>query len=317
MNVTELILLLSEVTGIGDKTIAAVLHRNALLRRTPGQFIALGADRWVEEYGFRRDAAVALDGVARSGLHGATTLAREMHKAGIRLLTVQDAASPNRHIESLEDPPPVIYAYGSLSLADAPLFAAANSNGAGEEALAATDRAAEAAIGCGWSPVTGHNRVPYQRPALVSRRNGGRVCYVLDRGMFEAFGGDMSRELFPAARIWSPAYDPDCDLTLSPFPLRAHGLAVHNRRRDELIFGIARVVFVGAVRPGGQMERACRQAVARGVAVLLVGPEAESDAEWIEFGARRVEPAQLASILDGVLGMGHNRTTPPSAAGQI
>jgi hypothetical protein len=115
--------------------------------------------------------------------------------------------------------------------------------------------------------------------------------------MFEAFGGDLGRELFPAARIWSPAYDPACDLTVSPFPLRAHSLAVHNQRRDAILFGLARAVFVGEVRPGGQMERECRRALSRGVPVFLAGPESDRDAVWLDFGARRITPEQISTHL--------------------
>lgn len=297
MDTIELVLLLSEVSGVGEKTLAAVLHRNAVLRRAPETFLALNADRLVEEYGFRREAAQEVVSLSAAAREKAAATAREMRRGTIQLLTSLDAAYPRRLLESLDDPPPVLYAYGRLDLLDAPLFAVANSNGASEEAMAACDRAAAAALSNGWWPITGHNRVPYQRPALVSRRNGGRVCYVLDRGMFEAFGGDLRRELFPAARIWSPAYDPACDLTLSPFSLRAHSLADHNRRRDELIFGMARAVLVGEVREGGQMERECRRALSRGCPVFLVGPEREGDAAWLDFGARRIPVDQLPSAL--------------------
>ena len=178
-----------------------------------------------------------------------------------------------------------------------PLFAVANSNGASEEALASTDRAAETAMAAGLHPVTGHNRQAYQRPALVARRNGGRVCYVLDRGLLEAFGNDLSRELFPAARIWSPAYDPACDLTLSPFPLRAHSLADHNSRRDSLIFALADTVIVGEIRQAGRMERECLAALRRGRPVYLAGPANDTDAGLIAAGAGRAEPSSFAATL--------------------
>src|SRR5207245_2863113 len=116
------------------------------------------------------------------------------------LITLRDASYPRRLAERLDVPPPVLFLYGNAPLLDSPLFAVANSNGASEPALAAGDRAAEAALAAGWSLVTGHNRIPYQRPALAVRRNGGRILYVLDRGLRQGFGGDLSRALFPAAR---------------------------------------------------------------------------------------------------------------------
>jgi hypothetical protein len=105
------------------------------------------------------------------------------------------------------------------------------------------------------------------------RRNGGRVCYVLDRGIVEAFGGDLSRALFPAARIWGPAYDPECDLYIAPFAPNAHGIAANNRRRDSLIFALADVIVAGELRPGGRMEAECQAAKRRGMPVLAIGED--------------------------------------------
>jgi hypothetical protein len=108
--------------------------------------------------------------------------------------------------------------------------------------------------------VTGHNRPPYQRAALAALRFGGKVCYVLDRGLLEAFSNDLRRELFPAAHVWSRQYDPATTLTLTPYPLRAHGIAIHNRRRDELVFALADTIVAGEIRPGGQMDHHLRAA---------------------------------------------------------
>jgi predicted Rossmann fold nucleotide-binding protein DprA/Smf involved in DNA uptake len=289
MDSVELILLVSAVPGIGEKSLGAILHRNAVLRRTPDEFLRRPANELTAEYGVRRDAAELIASLGRERIQEASRLAREIRRAGIAVLTSQDAVYPKRLLAALDDPPPVLYTYGNLDLVDGRLFAVANSNGAGEDALAATDRAAEAAIEAGWHPVTGHNRQAYQRPALVARRTGGRVCYVLDRGLLEAFGNDLSRELFPAARIWSPAYDPACDLSLSPFPLRAHSLADHNSRRDSLIFALSDAVIVGEVRAGGRMERECIVALRRGKPVVLVGPERDGDKRLVAEGAKRLD----------------------------
>jgi len=298
MDSDELILMLSATQGIGEKTLASVLHRNAVLRRTPREFLALNVDALVEEYGFRRDAAQQFVQRDSNIEDVAVSAAREMRRAGIRIITLQDATYPSQLLNAMDDPPPVLYAYGRLELLSRPLFAVANSNNASEEALTATDRAAEAALRAGWHPVTGHNRIPYQRTALVARRNGGRICYVLDRGIFEAFGGDLSKELFPAARIWSPAYDPDSDLTISCFPLWAHGLAVHNQRRDSIIFAMAGAIFAGDVRTGGQMERNCRFALAREVPVYTFDSANERLAA---DGAMHSEPHDVGSLLPALL----------------
>lgn len=300
MDTTELVLLLSEVPGVGDKTMEAVLRRCATLRHAPDDFLRLSPAQLTADYGLRREIAARLNAAARTQREAATATAKRLRRAGVSVLTLLDAIYPPRLLQNMDDPPSVLYAYGRLDLLEGPLFAVANSNDAPEEALAAGDAAASAALAYGWSPVTGHNRPAYQRPALVARRSGARICYLLDRGLLEAFGDDLTRELFPAARIWSPAYDPASDLTLSPFGLRDHGIAHHNRRRDALIFALADVVFVGSVRSGGQMERGCLDARARGKPVFLVGPESKAESRLLEAGAQRVEAgdaARLAEIL--------------------
>jgi len=299
MDTTELVLLLSEVPGIGDKTVESIVRRNAVLRRTPDEFLRLTAAQLAADYGIRHEVGARLVESARTRREEVAATAKHLRRAGVHVLTLLDATYPPRLLQSLDNPPPVLYAYGNLDLLAKPLFAVANSNGAEEEALAAGDAAAAVALSCGWFPVTGHNRPAYQRPALVARRNGGRICYVLDRGLLEAFGGDLTRELFPAARIWSPTYDPASDLTLSPFSLRAHGIALHGRRRDALIFALADAIFVGAIRPGGQMERGCLEARACGKPVFLVGRRGEAEAVLLEAGAARVDVESIAEMLKG------------------
>jgi hypothetical protein len=293
MDTAQLVLLLSEAPGIGDKSLGAILRRNAVLRRSPEEFLGLSVAALTEEYGLRPEAAKQIGKITPALRDAAAATAKSVRRSGIQMLTLLDAVYPERLLQRLDDPPPVLYAYGYLSLLKSKTFAVANSNGASEEALAAGDQATEAAIQAGWWPVTGHNRPAYQRPALVARRNGGRICFFLDRGLLEAFGGDLSRDLFPAARIWSPSYDPERDLTLSPFPLRAHSLAAHNRKRDALIFAIADVIFAGHVRPGGQMEQNCLNALAQDRLVYLLGEEAMWNESLVEAGAVAVPETLL------------------------
>jgi DNA processing protein len=256
--------------------------------------MALNADALIEEYGFKREVALGLVKSRSQALDKSASTAREMRRAGIRMVTVQDATYPSRLLNAMENPPPVLYAYGRLELLNRPLFAVANSNDASEEFLALGDKAAEAALQAAWYPVTGHNRIPYQRTALVARRSGSHICYVLDRGIFEAFGGDLSKELFPAARIWSPAYDPDRDLTLSCFPLWAHNVAVHNQRRDSIIFALASAIIAGDVRSGGQMEKLCRNALSRECPVYTLNSEND---RLIGSGAVPATPQDIPTLL--------------------
>lgn len=297
MDTTELILLLMETPEIGEKTTLSVLRRNAQAGRSADDFMGLSQRDLAQEYGIRRSIAVQILDSGSNARIDSLALHRVFMRAGVRVVTIMDATYPVRLLDRMQDPPPVLLAYGNHALLNDRLFAVANSNGAREEALLAGDRAAEAALKEGWSLATGHNRVAWQRPALVMRRNGGRVCYVLDRGMLPGFGGDLSRALFTAARIWGPAYDPSTDLTLSCFAPRAHGIAANNRRRDALIFALADIIMAGEIRTGGQMERECIAALRRGQRVLLCGAKREADSLLLEAGAQRTDIDSLSRIL--------------------
>ena len=289
--------MLLETPGIGWKTLAAVLRRNAVTRRTPEEFLQLPPSALAEEYGIRRPAAGVLQGRIRAGAEPAMELTRWLSKNGVGVVTLLDATYPRELAERLDEPPPALFLYGSPSLLGVSRFAVANSNGAPEEALSAADAAVETAIESGLVLVTGHNRAAYQRPALAARRNGGRVIYVLDRGLRHGFGGDLSRALFPAARIWGPSFDPACDLAISPFPLRAQGIAANNRRRDSVVFALADRLLAGYVRPGGQMEAECRAALGRGQRVLLHKSAAET------VGAEKADLRDRDAVR-GFLGIG-------------
>lgn len=285
MDTTQLILLLSSVPGIGEHTLARLLRRNAVLRRSPEELLALNPTSLMRDYELRQEVAERVAGLTASQRRHAEEMARQMHRTGVQVITFLDAAYPPRLLHRMKELPPVLYVFGNLNLLSQPLFAIANSNGASEEVLSYGDVVARVAIECGWIPITGHNRVPYQRPALVARRNSKPVCYVLDRGILEAFGSDLSKDLFAAARIWNPIYDPSCDLTLSPFPMTAHMIAANNRRRDAIIFALADAVFVGDVRPGGRMEEACLSAQVQGTPVFVMVPESLQSKRLKDAGA--------------------------------
>jgi hypothetical protein len=280
MENSQLVLLLSGARGVGPRTMTEILRRNAVARRTPDEFARMRSEDLCSEYALRRPVAEAIVTALRSRLAWASATLRELDRAGTQVVTLVDASYPPRLLDVLDHPPPVLYALGPLGLLEEPLFAVANSNGAGEAALAASDRAAAVAVREGWVPVTGHNRTAYQRSALVARRNGSQLCYVMDRGLRYAFGGDLTREVFAAARIWSPSFDPSRDLALSPFGPDEHGTCGNNRRRDELVFALAWAVVRGYVRPAGRMEAACDSARSRGVPIIAAdAPDTEVAAE--------------------------------------
>jgi hypothetical protein len=298
MNTTQFLLLLMETPGIGDQTITTVLRKNAVLRREPDGMMGMPVDSLVKEYGIRRPAAESLIRRAGDKNERLEAAAKLMSTNGISLITLVDAIYPARLTQRMVDPPPLLFAYGNLSMLDKPLLGIANSNGAREESLAACDRAVEIAAGLGWTVVTGHNRVEYQRPALAAKRNGASICYVLDRGLIQGFGGDLTRDLFPAARIWGPAYDPLADLSLSQFGLHRNGNVASNRRRDSLVFSLADAIFAGSVKPRGIMEKECVRAMERRCPVLFDSAGIGSSGSLAQIGARAVDFDELQSILE-------------------
>jgi hypothetical protein len=300
MDATQLILLLVDTPGIGEKTIAAILRRNAITRREPNEMVAFSEEDLVREYGIRPSAAKQFKLRAESESERLRDTARLLSRSGISLVTCLDAAYPAHLAQRMVDPPPIMFSYGNSSLFQKPLLAIANSNVAGEDALAACDRAVEIAVELGWSLVTGHNRIEYQRPALAAKRNGAGICYVLDRGLIQGFGGDLSRDLFPAARIWGPAYDSDSDLSISPFGIYAHGNLAGNRKRDALIFALADAVFSGHIRSGGEMERQCAGALNRGCHVFRDIDQSEPSEFLESIGTRAISAKDFRSILGGL-----------------
>ncbi|MCC6730087.1 MAG: hypothetical protein IT208_12185 [Chthonomonadales bacterium] len=290
MDLVELALTLGEVPGIGPRTLAAVLRRGAVLRLAPDDVLRLPAGDLASALGIHRPAAEALASSGSRLAARAAQDARMLRRAGVRVVTLLDATYPRALLSRLDDPPPVVFASGDLSVLERPLFAVATSNDAPEAALRAGDAAAEAAVAAGWAPLTGHNRVAYQRPALVARRHGAPIGFVLDRGIAEAFGGDYRRDLFAALRIWPGAERADRDLALSTFGIRDHGSVLNNRRRDALIFALSQAVFATCVRPRGEMERHCLRALRSGRPVYLVGGNGGASEPLARAGAAALDP---------------------------
>src|SRR5438093_7995022 len=147
--------MLLETPGIGWRTLASILRRNSVARRSADEFLRLSPEQMAEEYGIRKAAAARLCTGIRSQRERAEEQAKWLARSGVNLLTILDATYPPQLSQRLEDAPPVIFAYGNLGLLARRKFAVANSNGAPEEALAAADSATETAIESGFVLVTG------------------------------------------------------------------------------------------------------------------------------------------------------------------
>ncbi|MGC8667054.1 MAG: DNA-processing protein DprA [Chthonomonadales bacterium] len=291
-SIVHLVLLLMETPGVGPRAVASVLRRAAVLRTCPEAVMRAPPTVLAEQYGLGRKQAERFAQLAREHRTVVWDMARWLSRNGVAVVTLSDASYPQRLLGHMADPPPVLFLYGEASLLDGTLFAVANSNKAPEPMLKACDRAAEEANDAGLILVTGHNRLEYQRPALAVRRNGGSVCTVLDRGLVPGFGGDLTRPLFAAARIWSCVFDVRKELALTPFALHDYGIGANNRKRDELIFALADVIYAGFLLRGGRMEYFCTQAAARGAVVRYVadGPPRGSPGDASARASFRVPP---------------------------
>jgi len=276
MDHAALVLALMGVEGVGEATILRLARRARELGQAPEDIVRSGARALEDLYGLAREQAEAIstEGLRRWPL--ACDQATAYRREGVRVLLSIDQEYPARVLRRMPSPPPVLMLYGNAALLQEPLFAVACSNGAPEAALAAIDAAGAAAVDARWRPATGHNRAPYQRAALAARRYGAPVCYVLDRNLTEGFGGDLRRELFGAARIWSPTFQPSEDLALAPVLPNEHGGRDAGRRRDEVAFALASLVLAAYVSPGGTMDRLVRRALGDGVAVAAITEPAAS-----------------------------------------
>ena len=196
----------------------------------------------------------------------------------LHLFTQSSAAYPAK-LERFDDtPPPILYALGNVALLDLPQnasgsrfsFTVAVSNDAVTSSLDRADEIANALIIAGGVPMTGHDRLPFQRLALCAQRLDKSIVYVLDRGLREALGPDYDRPPFAAARIRDAVFEPRRDVAVSPFRLDDHGLGANNKRRDRLIFALSDVVIVADIRAGGGMMSECRRAFDQGKIVRVL-----------------------------------------------
>jgi len=269
----QFVLLLHSIPQVGEKTLSRLLRLNAQQRLSPEACLALPPDEWKRRFELRPGAVAYLERHREKLLRDSAELVRAIRAHPLHILTVEIAAFPARLERYDVEPPPILYALGALPLLaeekERFLFTIAMSNGASPAALEKMEEVAAGLVAAGGVPVTGHDRLPYQRLALAAQRQDRPILYVLDRGLREALGPEFDRPPFAAARIRDAVFDPDRDLALSPFRLDDHGLGANNRRRDRLIFALADVIVAGDVRAGGEMVAECLRAMGQGRRVFV------------------------------------------------
>lgn len=291
---TRFLLFLHSVPYLGEKTLTRMLRWNALHRVTPEECLALTPAEWQTRYDLDPRAVASLRDHRETLLAQSAELLRALHAHPLHLLTVESRTYPAR-LERYDDaPPPILYALGNAALLqDREMdtsgrftFTTALSNGATAASLAKQEEIAAVLVEAGGIPVTGHDRTPYKRLALVAQRQNRSICYVLDRGLREALGPQFDRPPFAAARIRDAVFEVTRDVAVSPFRLDDHMLGSNNRRRDRMVFALADLVVAVDVAPGGGMEAECRRAQEQGKPLIIASGGREGNARLREIARR-------------------------------
>lgn len=201
----------------------------------------------------------------------------------VRAILTLDADYP-RPLSAWPAPPPVLWTLsnGNNTLTKGNLSVVASS-GAEEVRVDRCKSAMETAIRDGFRLVAGHNRPVYQWALLAAKRCGAPSVMTLDRGLLDAFDGDLRRDPVAPARIWGYGFEPERCTVLSPFRLGDGWIGANSRTRDALVVGLSDIVVAFGIRPGGTMHRLCRQALACG---RVVYADEESLPSLAEAGAR-------------------------------
>lgn len=249
-------LLLCLLPQVGNRTLRSLLERQRVNRHTPEELMALPPEQLREEYTLPIRAVEALKQEFHRWYEEARRLEEHLSRCGVRWVTFQDAAYP-AVLETMAEPPAVLFGYGNWSLLEAPTFATLASHKVSKQGLQEVETVVASFLEGNWVLVTGHNQPAYRQALLTALRMGKPQILVLDSGLLSVFGEDLRREPFAAARIWRTEFNPSQDLALSPFRPRDPWIGHNSRYRDRLVATLAEVIVAVEVRAGGFMETLC------------------------------------------------------------
>lgn len=304
---TQFALLLHSVPRLGPKGTARILAE--LRSGLPDERIGLtqirawrlSADTLHKEYGIHRDAAECIAHQKEELLSASADLASAVDSLGIRVFTELDADYPSLLRDYANCQPPILYAYGNLSLLRERKFAVVNSGTIGRRTMEITRQLAGTLSDEGLAAVTSHNTRGYQVVALAAKSRNAAVLLVLDRGILSAFPHGLGWEPMAQARIWDLRFDPGRDLVVSRFRLYDPWIGANGRERDRMVFALADVVVAVDIRPGGVMENECLRAhkIGREVFVYTAddGPLPGGNCALLECGCPPVPSAWAQSLL--------------------
>lgn len=284
MNDRTFPLFLACTPGVGGRSVVRVMTRNALLSRSPEEFMRLGPEALREEYGLTAKAAKALTADPKGQYEAAKALDQSLSRLSVSLVTAADAHFPSRIEDFDPNPPGVLFLYGNTKLLQAPTFAVLGSRKAPRAALDQLEALTEEAVLAGEILVAGHDTPEYQRAAVVPLRWGAPRILCLDRGLFQVLGPDLKDEAFRAARLWRYEFDPSTDLVVSCFLPSSSFIGTNNKVRDRLVASLAQRLDFVYISEGGNMELLARMSLKAGRKVR-VSDRGINQRELVALGA--------------------------------
>lgn len=284
------LLTLRELPGIGERTLAKLLQTAANRSETPGDIVAASRRHLAEAYGMPLAAIVRLHDQRRRHIERCRTILDELRRARARILTQKCGEYPARLLRNGSDAPPLLFALGNSAIADAPCVAVLGSREITDHTLSAIFAVVRSAHADGMSIAIGGMKSTHRLAAICTRAVAAPRIVVLDRGLFSAFAFDYDRDPFGCGD--RPAQlDRSLTLVLSPFRPHDHAAPNSGRRRDRLVADLGDILFASHARPGGETDRICKNALARGQAVLLWDT---GNPDLLRAGARLTDAGLLA-----------------------
>lgn len=257
-------LILCLTPEVGHVTFDRLLNECRVRGIEPDELLRMSADRLREEFRLHPTSARALANGAKELGRRAHQLKQKVGDKPVRLVTRDSALYPRVLDEFCPTPPGYLFFYGNSRVLENPTFCVVASRGASRDDLERVERIVEEQTLGGKTLVTGVNTSAYRVAAVVPLRWGAPRIVVVERGLFQALGDDLERELFATARLWRYRFDPTTDLVVS-FSRPDEGAAKSDPvRRDEIVVGLSQEVYVVRLRQGGNMEKLAARAEGRG-----------------------------------------------------
>lgn len=274
---------LLERFGSADGALAAPL---ASLRQVPGL----------------SDAAATV--VAAADRTATLEMLERLEALGGRALLSPDAEFPAL-LREIPDPPPLLFAQGSLELLDRPAVAIVGSRDHSAYGAEACRAVAAAAARAGLCVVSGMARGLDAVAHLAALDAGGGTIGVLGNGLGVVYPA-ANRALYDRVRT--------SGLLLTEFPPGERPHTGHFPRRNRLISGLARatVVIEAAIRSGALQTVQC--ALAQGREVLAVPGPITSP---VSGGTNRLIRDGAAPLLETADLLVHYPNADPAAAGEL